>query len=262
MKLSAEQLERYSRQMVIKDFGHSGQENILKSKILVIGAGGLGSPATLYLAAAGVGTLGIVDGDKVSLSNLHRQVLHYTSDLNKAKVSSAQEKINKLNPEVKVIPYQEMVTLKNILKIINDYDFILDCTDNFTAKFLINDACLKAQKPFSHGGILDFSGQTLTVIPLKTACYRCIFIKPPPEDILPLKSQRGVLGPAAGSIGIMQAIEALKFILNQGTLLTNRLLTFDALQSSFREIPVKKNKNCPACGEDSSVKNLLLSAEK
>ncbi len=257
MDYTDSQLERYSRHIILKDVGIEGQMKISQGKVLVIGAGGLGSPALLYLAAAGVGTIGIADGDVVDLSNLQRQVIHFTDDVDNPKVLSAKEKINNLNPDVNVITYQEMLTAENILDIINEYDFILDGTDNFPAKFLINDACVFAKKPLSHGGILKFFGQTITINPWESACYRCLFIEPPPLDAVPSCSQAGVIGIMAGILGTIQANEAIKFILGNGELLTNRLLTFDALASKFREVPLNRNPECPICGENPVISELM-----
>ena len=179
MEFTEDQIHRYSRHILLQDVGVEGQEKISNGRVLIVGAGGLGAPVALYLAAAGVGTIGIIDGDVVDLSNLQRQVIHFTPDVNKAKVLSAKEKISQLNPDVNVITYYELLTASNALEIIKDYDFVVDGTDNFPVKFLINDACVKAGKPFSHGGILRFDGQTITVLP-GTACYRCVFHAPPP----------------------------------------------------------------------------------
>ncbi len=248
MNFNDAQLERYSRHIILKDVGIEGQEKIAKSRILVIGAGGLGSPALLYLAAAGVGHLGIADGDVLDLSNLQRQVIHFTGDINKPKVLSAKEKIEQLNPDVQVTVYQEMLNAANIIDIIKKYDFVIDGTDNFPTKFLVNDACILAGVPYSHGGILRFDGQTFTILPKESACYRCIFLEPPPPDAVPTCSQAGVIGVIAGILGTLQANEAIKFILGKGGLLANRLLTFDAMHTKFREIKIKKNPNCGVCG--------------
>lgn len=240
MSLTEEQIERYSRHILLQDVGGEGQEKILNSKVLIIGAGGLGAPAALYLAAAGVGTLGIIDGDVVDRSNLQRQVIHFTPDVGKAKVLSAKEKIAHINPDVKVNAIQDLFMAHNALDILKEYDFVIDGTDNFSAKFLINDACVMAQKPFSHGGILRFDGQTMTYVP-GSASYRCVFKEPPPANAVPTCSQAGVLGAIAGMLGTIQAAEALKFILGKGELLTNRLLIFDALTMRFRTVNVKPN---------------------
>lgn len=255
INLNESQIERYSRHIILQDVGVSGQEKILNSRILIIGAGGLGAPTALYLAAAGVGTLGIIDGDRVDMSNLQRQVIHFTDDVGKPKVDSAKEKINQLNPDVNVITYKDVVMASNIIDIIKDYDFIIDGTDNFSAKFLINDACVMAGKPYSHGGILRFDGQTMTYTP-GNACYRCIFNSPPPKDAVPTCSQAGVLGAIAGMLGTIQAAEALKFVTGVGDLLTNRLLIFNAKTMNFRTANVKHNKKCPVCGDNPTVTEL------
>ncbi|MFQ5951943.1 MAG: ThiF family adenylyltransferase, partial [Candidatus Omnitrophota bacterium] len=228
MNFTEEQLERYSRHIILQDVGVEGQEKIMKGKVLIVGAGGLGAPAALYLAAAGVGTIGMVDSDKVDLTNLQRQVIHFTPDVGKDKTISAKEKIELVNPDVKIITYQERLFSHNIADIIKDYDFIIDGTDNFPAKFLINDACVFAGKAYSHGGILRFDGQTMTYVPGE-ACYRCVFASSPPKDAVPTCSQAGVLGAVAGMLGTIQAAEALKFLVGKGKLLTNRLLIFNAL---------------------------------
>lgn len=248
MEFNDTQLERYSRHIILKDVGIEGQEKISKAKILVIGAGGLGSPVLLYLAAAGVGRLGIADGDTLDTSNLQRQVIHFTPDVGKPKVLSAKEKINQLNPDVEVVCYQEMLNASNIQNIISEYDFVIDGTDNFASKFLINDACVLASIPYSHGGILRFDGQLFTVKPGESACYRCIFLEPPPPDAVPTCSQAGVIGVIAGILGTLQANEAIKYVLGKGDLLTDRLLIFDAMTTKFREVQLKKNPACKVCG--------------
>lgn len=256
MDLNESQIERYSRHIILKDVGVGGQEKIINGKVLIIGAGGLGAPVALYLAAAGVGTLGIADGDEVELSNLQRQVIHFSQDVGKAKVDSAREKIRQINPEVKTVTYQERVNSGNILGIINGYDFIIDGTDNFSAKFLINDACVLAKKPFSHGGILRFDGQAMTYMPGQ-ACYRCVFKSPPPKGAVPTCSQAGILGAVAGMLGTIQAAEALRFLLGKGELLVNRLLIFNALDMKFRQVNFKKDPHCPVCGSNPLIKELI-----
>lgn len=255
MNFSEEQIERYSRHIILSEVGPEGQEKILSGRVLIIGAGGLGAPAAMYLAAAGVGTMGLVDPDNVELSNLQRQIIHFSPDVGKPKVLSAKEKISAINPEVKVITYHERVTSHNIAGVIKDFDFIIDGTDNFGAKFLINDACVFAAKPFSHGGILRFAGQAMTYIPGE-ACYRCVFNAPPPKGAVPSCSQAGILGAVAGMLGTIQATEALKFLIGKGELLTNRLLIFDALAMKFRESAFKRNPRCPVCGSNPSIKGL------
>jgi len=252
VSLTDEQLERYSRHIILKDVGIEGQEKILNGKVLIIGAGGLGAPIALYLAAAGVGTIGIVDGDLVDRTNLQRQVIHFTPDIGKPKVISAKEKIKEINPDIKVNTYQYLASAENISDLIKGYDFIIDGTDNFAAKFLINDACVMAGKPFSHGGILRFDGQTLTHTP-GNACYRCVFKEPPPKDAVPTCSQAGVLGAIAGMLGTIQAAETLKFFIGKGELLVNRLLIFNALDMTFRNVTLKRDLNCPVCGQKPSI---------
>lgn len=256
MNLTEEQIERYSRHILLKDVGGTGQAKLLAAKVLIIGAGGLGAPAALYLAAAGVGTIGLVDGDVVDLSNLQRQIIHFTADVNRPKVDSARAKLEALNPDVKVVNYHQRVFADNIGEIIDGYDFIIDGTDNFPAKFLINDACVLAGKPFSHGGILRFNGQTMTYVP-GHACYRCVFDSPPPKGVVPTCSEAGILGAVAGMLGTVQAAEALRYIIGKGKLLTNRLLMFNALDMEYRTINIKRNPKCPICGENPSISQLI-----
>lgn len=256
MNLNDEQIERYSRHIILSDVGVEGQEKILAGRVLIVGAGGLGAPAALYLAAAGVGTIGLIDPDNVELSNLQRQVIHFSPDVGKPKVLSAQEKIQAINPGVKVIAHKIRAFSGNISDIIKDYDFIIDGTDNFAAKFLINDACVFSAKPFSHGGILRFEGQAMTYLP-GNACYRCLFRAPPPKGAVPSCSQAGILGAVAGMLGTIQAAEALRYFIGKGELLVNRLLIFDALNMKFREVAVKKNPQCPICGERPLIKELI-----
>jgi len=257
MDLTEQQIERYSRHILLQQVGYEGQLKIAQGKVLIIGAGGLGAPAALYLAAAGVGTIGIIDADVVDITNLQRQVIHHTPDIGVPKVTSAANKIAEINPDVRVIQYHSWFNPDNALQIISDYDFIIDGTDNFPTKFLINDACVMVGKAFSHGGILRFEGQTFTHIP-GTACYRCIFPKVPPKNLVPTCSQAGVLGSIAGMLGTIQATEALKYILGIGDLLTNKLLVFNALNMQFRTVPVQKNDNCPVCGTNPSITELVM----
>jgi molybdopterin/thiamine biosynthesis adenylyltransferase len=251
-----EDLNRYSRHILLADVGVEGQEKIRNGKVLIVGAGGLGSPVALYLAAAGVGTIGIIDGDVVDISNLQRQVIHFTDDVNRPKVESAKEKMLKINPGIKVNTYQDFLMADNALDIIKDYDFVVDGTDNFPVKFLINDACVMAGKPFSHGGILRFEGQTFTHLP-GTACYRCMFKTPPPAGAVPTCSQAGVLGAIAGMLGTIQAAEVLKYLTGVGELLTDQLLTFDAKTMNFRKIKTHKHGRCPLCGENPTITELI-----
>jgi thiazole biosynthesis adenylyltransferase ThiF len=251
--MNDQQIERYSRHIILKEVGGKGQQKLFDGKVLIIGAGGLGAPVALYLAAAGVGTIGIIDADDVDLSNLQRQVIHFTADIGKPKVESAREKMQAINPDVTVVTYKEWVTAANINSIIADYDFIIDGTDNFAAKFLINDACVLAGKPYSHGGILQFVGQTITILPGQSPCYRCLFPQPPPKDAIPTCSQAGVIGVLPGVIGSIQATEAIKFLLGKGDLLAGRILMYDALGMKFRNVAIKRNPNCPLCGEHPTI---------
>ena len=251
-----EELLRYSRHILLKDVGVEGQEKIRNGKVLVVGAGGLGAPVALYLAAAGVGTIGIVDGDVVDLSNLQRQVIHFTGDVGHPKVESARDKMLAINPNVKVNTIREFLMSDNALDIIKDYDFIVDGTDNFPVKFLINDACVMAGKPFSHGGILRFEGQTFTHLP-GTACYRCLFKSPPPANAVPTCSQAGVLGAIAGMLGTIQAAETLKYLTGVGELLTNKLLTFNAKTMDFRKINTRRQASCAICGDNPTITELI-----
>lgn len=237
--------------------GVKGQKKLLNAKVLIIGAGGLGAPAAMYLAAAGVGTIGIADADEVDLSNLQRQVIHTTDDLGKPKVESAKETMQAINPDVKVITYHDFIASDNIMDIIKDYDFILDGTDNFPAKFLINDACVMAKKPFSHAGIIRFQGQLMTYVPDEGPCYRCVFKNPPPKDAVPTCKQAGVIGAMAGVIGCLQAMEAVKYITGAGDLLTGYLLTYDALKMEFRKIKLPKDDNCGVCSENPAITELI-----
>lgn len=254
-----EQMERYSRHIILKDVGVKGQKKIRNAKVLVIGTGGLGAPAAMYLAAAGLGTIGLADFDVVELSNLQRQIIHSTADVGKPKVQSGQETIAALNPDVRVVTYQERVTAANIAEIIRDqdYDFIIDGVDNFPAKFLINDACVLLQKPFSHAGIIRFFGQTMTYVPGAGPCYRCLFDAPPPPGVAPTCREAGVLGVMGGILGTIQATEALKYILGFGELLTGAILTFDATTMDFRRVKISRNRKCRICGENPTILELF-----
>ena len=250
---SDKQLRRYQRHLSLREVGFKGQQKLLASKVLCVGAGGLGSPALYCLAAAGVGTIGIAEGDVVDDSNLQRQILHFTEDVGRPKLASAREKLEKINPDVKVVEHPGWLTAENALEIISQYDFVLDGTDNFPAKFLINDACVIAGKPFSHAGILRFEGQAMTVVPGKSRCYRCLFREPPPAEAVPSCAEAGVLGAIAGVMGTLQATEALKCLLGKGDLLTDRLLIFDALAMRFREIKGARDPGCAVCGDHPTI---------
>jgi molybdopterin/thiamine biosynthesis adenylyltransferase len=256
VSLTESQIERYSRHIILPEVGGRGQERLLAGRVLLVGAGGLGCPAGLYLAAAGVGTLGIMDADVVDLSNLQRQVAHATPDVGRAKVESAAEKFKAINPDVTVRACRERLTAANARDVLSGYDFVIDGTDNFASKFLVADACHFARKPYSHAGILRFDGQTMTVRPGETACYRCIFNRPPPAGAVPSCSQAGVLGVVAGVMGALQAAEAIRFLLGQGQLLTDRLLIYDALNANFRKVPLRRNPRCALCGENPAIVEL------
>jgi molybdopterin/thiamine biosynthesis adenylyltransferase len=259
MAFTDEQLERYSRHIILKEVGVKGQKRIMEGKVLIIGAGGLGAPAAMYLAAAGVGTIGIADADSVDLSNLQRQIIHSTADVGKPKVQSAKETMNAMNPDVEVVTYREWINSTNITDIIKDkdYDFIIDGTDNFPIKFLINDACVMLGKPFSHAGIIRFQGQLLTYVPGKGPCYRCVFQNPPPPDAVPTCRQAGVLGVMGGVVGTLQATEALKYLLGMEGLLNGYLLTYNALTMEFRKVKLAHNPKCPVCGEKPTITTLI-----
>lgn len=251
------QLERYSRNILLKEVGPEGQARIMAGRVLVVGAGGLGAPVALYLAAAGVGTLGLVDMDRVDLSNLQRQVIHFTADVGRLKTESAAAKLADLNPGVRVVAIPERLDAANAGRILGaGWDFVVDGTDNFAAKFLINDACVLAGLPYSHGGILRFEGQTMTVDPRRSACYRCAFHAPPPKGAVPTCSQAGVLGAVAGMLGTIQAAESLKWLARAGTPLTDALLSFDALEMRFRRIALRRSPTCPVCGDAPSITTL------
>lgn len=246
--LNDEERERYSRHLMLPEVGETGQKRLQNSRVLIIGAGGLGSPSALYLAAAGVGTIGIADGDTVDLSNLQRQILHGNSDPGRLKTASAAQRLREINPTCRVIQIPMMVNQDNLPDLLTGYDFVIDATDSLAAKFLINDRCVTAGVPFSHGGILRFQGQTMTVVPKISACYRCLFDELPPEEERHSCEYDGVFGVLPGVIGSLQAAEALKYLLGIGKLLTNRLLTFDLSAIRFREVPVPRNNGCSACG--------------
>lgn len=250
MEWTDERLERYSRHIILQDVGVEGQEKIANAKVLIIGAGGLGAPVALYLAAAGVGTIGIVDADVVDRSNLQRQVIHTTPEIGVAKVLSAKAKMQAINPDITIQTYQEMLVSANILDILAPYDFVVDGTDNFAAKFLINDACVLANKTYSHGGILRFSGQTMSIKPKQSACYACVFDRPPPANAVPTCSTAGILGAVAGMLGTIQATEILKLIIGIGEPLFDRLLSFEAKSMAFRNVKLKRNPKCRVCGEN------------
>ncbi len=249
MALSQVQKERYARHIILEEIGEAGQQKLFSSSVLIIGAGGLGSPCALYMAAAGIGTLGIADADKVELSNLQRQILHFTADKGRNKVTSAREKLSALNPDMQIDTYAYFVDNENIDGLVKKYDIVIDATDNYSSKFVINDACVRNEKPFIHAGISGLKGQLMTYVPHKGPCLRCIFGVQPPDR--PKGVYEGVVGAAAGVIGCLEAMEAIKYILGRGELLTGCMLTFDALTMQFRKIRLPSDKDCPVCGAHS-----------
>jgi sulfur-carrier protein adenylyltransferase/sulfurtransferase len=248
--LSAEQKERYSRHLLIPEVGSEGQQKLLQSKVLLIGAGGLGSPAALYLAAAGVGALGIVDDDEVDLTNLQRQVIHNTERIGTPKVESARATIEALNPDVEVRPYKTRLNQDNVIELIRDYDVIVDGADNFPTRYLLNDAAVREGKPVVHASILGFDGQLTVFVPYEGPCYRCLYPQPPPADLAPSCGANGVLGVLPGIMGLLQANETIKLIIGQGEPLVGRLLLFEALSTQFTQLRVRRDaEGCPVCGD-------------
>ncbi|MBI3088609.1 MAG: HesA/MoeB/ThiF family protein [Candidatus Omnitrophica bacterium] len=256
MSLSESQIERYGRQLILPEVGAQGQQRLAQAKVLVIGAGGLGSPAALYLAAAGVGTLGLVDREAVELSNLHRQILHTTRDIGQPKTASAAARLTSLNPEVAVHALQTALSAENAAGLLAPYDAILDGADNLPTRYLVNDACVLLDKPLVHGGIVGFDGQLMTILPRRSACFRCVFPEPPSPGEIPSCQQAGVLGPVAGVIGALMAQEALKLLLGAGEPLAGRLLTFHGRRSAFREVPVRRDPGCAVCGDAPAIRTL------
>lgn len=257
LQLDPTQLDRYSRHIFLDDVGTEGQAALLDAKVLVLGAGGLGSPIIQYLTAAGVGTIGIADDDLVELSNLQRQVIHGDADVGRKKVDSAAEFVENLNPDVTVETYDERVTNQNIESLIAGYDFIVDGTDNFETRYVVNDACTLAGKPFSHGAIFQFEGQITTFSGAEDApCYRCIFPEAPPADLAPNCAVAGVLGVLPGTVGCIQATETVKAILGKGNLLDGKLIFYDALGMEFDKVSVRRKSECPVCGDDPVIETV------
>ena len=256
-ELTREEILRYSRHLIMPEVGIEGQRRLKASGILLIGAGGLGSPLGLYLAAAGVGRLGIVDFDTVDFTNLQRQIIHRTEDVGRLKVESAKERIAAVNPEVQVTTYNTKISRENILELIKDYDVIIDGTDNFPTRYLVNDACVFQKKPNVYGSIFRFDGQATVFYPFKGPCYRCLYPEPPPPGMVPSCAEGGVLGVLPGIIGVIQATEAVKLIIGQGKPLIGRLLLYNALKMEFREVKLKRDPTCPVCGDHPTVKALI-----
>ena len=257
MDFTEEQIERYSRHIILPEVGGRGQAKLLKSKVFVLGAGGLGSPALLYLAAAGVGTIGMADGDCVDLSNLQRQIIHNNERIGRPKVHSAAESINKLNPDVKVEPFHGRLTVDNIREIISGYDVVLDGSDNFPTRFLMNDAAFFERKPLVSGSMFRFDGQVSVFNPhAGFPCYRCLYPEPPPKGLVPSCQEAGVLGALAGVIGVLQAVETVKLLLGIGDALQGHLMIFDALKMTFRKVKVMKDPECALCGPNATITEL------
>lgn len=261
--LSNEELQRYSRHIVLEGVGEAGQNALKEAKVLVIGAGGLGSPVAMYLAAAGVGCIGLADADAVDVSNLQRQVLYTTANVGKPKVEMAKERIVEQNPYVNVITYPMRIMPDNICDIVKEYDFIVDCVDNFPTKFLINDACVLEKKPFCHAGVVQFHGQVMTYVPGQGPCYRCIFEEIPPQGSVATCSEAGVLGAMVGIIGSLQALEVLKYFTDAGELLTGKLLTVDGLTMNMRKVNFSKaREDCPVCGKHPTIQSTEASDDR
>ncbi len=260
MHLSDEQKQRYSRHLMLAEVGAEGQEKLFNARVLVIGAGGLGSPTGYYLAAAGIGNLAIADNDAVELSNLQRQIAHCTGTVGMPKVESAKAAFESLNPDIRVTPIKQRITADNIAGLIEGYDVVVDCCDNFPTRFLINDACVLGGKRLVSGAILRFEGQLTTIIPHDGHCYRCIFEELPPADIMPSLQTAGLVGAIPGVIGTLQALEVLKLVLGKGDVLKERLLVFDGLKTAFRQINVRRNPDCPVCGKSPRIRSLRAEA--
>ncbi len=263
MKLTDDQMDRYARHIILREVGGIGQKKLLQSKILIVGAGGLGSPLILYLAAAGVGTIGVIDDDEVDLSNLQRQIAHGTQDIGRPKVQSASETVANINPDVKIVPYAERLTSENVDRIFADYDLIADGSDNFNTRFLINDACFFLKKTLVSAAMLQFEGQLSTYKAHEggdNPCYRCIFPSPPPPDVAQTCGEAGVLGALAGAMGSLQGIEVLKELLGIGESLSGSLLIYDALYTEFRKVKVRPDPECSLCGDNPSIVKIEPSA--
>src|SRR5216117_596193 len=255
--LAQAELLRYSRHLILPDVGVPGQEKLKAARVLLIGAGGLGSPAALYLAAAGVGTLGLVDFDNVDVTNLQRQILHGTKDVGRPKLLSARERIADVNPHVRLETYETALTSKNALDILKDYDIVIDGTDNFPTRYLVNDACVLLDKPNVYGSIFRFEGQASVFYAREGPCYRCLYPEPPRPGLVPSCAEGGVLGILPGIIGLIQATEAVKLILGVGETLVGRLVLYDALAMRFRELKLRRNPECPACGDHPTITKLI-----
>ncbi|MBX3304886.1 MAG: molybdopterin-synthase adenylyltransferase MoeB [Nitrospira sp.] len=259
MELTESEIQRYSRHIILQDVGGKGQLKLKRAKVILIGAGGLGSPAGLYLAAAGIGTIGLVDGDVVDLSNLQRQIMHSTSTLGKPKVESGKQTLSAINPEITVNAHHQLVDADNITPLISQYDIVLDGSDNFTTRFLVNDACFFAKKTLISASMFRFEGQLTAIKPHQGyPCYRCLYPEPPPAGLVPNCQEAGVLGVLAGTMGILQASEAIKEILGIGETIADKLVIYDALDMKFRKVSRPKDPACPLCGPNPKIKDLSL----
>jgi adenylyltransferase/sulfurtransferase len=257
VEFTGKQLQRYSRHIILPEVGKTGQKKLLKAKVFIVGAGGLGSPVGYYLSAAGVGTIAIADNDNVDLSNLQRQIAHNIKTLRKPKVISAKKTFETLNPDVNIIAVKQRLTKKNILGLIKDYDIVADCSDNYATRFLVNDACVMTKKPLVTGAVFKFEGQLTVVIPGEGPCYRCLFEEPPPRGVSSFPQEVGPLGVVPGVIGTLQAAEILKLIIGRGELLKGELLIYEALKASFRKVKIPKNPDCPVCSEHPTITELI-----
>lgn len=251
--LTNDERDRYERQLLLEGFGEQGQARLGAARVLVVGAGGLGSPVLNYLVAAGVGTIGLGDFDTVAASNLQRQILHWTRDVGRTKVDSAAEKLAELNPTVTLVPHADKVTAANVVETVRGYDVVVDAVDNLTARYLITDACFFEGIPVVEGAVLSYDGLLMTILPGRSACYRCLYPEPPLDVVLPTTAELGILGATAGVIGTLQALEVVKLLTGTGSVLADRLVQFDGRTTTFREIPWPRQSTCPLCGDEPTV---------
>ncbi len=254
--LTQDQLSRYSRQLILSEVGIEGQRKLLNAKVLIIGAGGLGSPSSIYLAAAGIGTIGMIDADRVDRTNLHRQVLHFDKDVDRPKTESAREHLEALNPDVKVVEHRTFLDSSNAMEIISQYDLVINGCDNFATRYLVNDACVLLGKPLVDASILRFEGQATVFMPGK-GCYRCLFPEPPPPGMVPNCAEAGIIGALAGHMGTLQVVEAVKIILGIGQTLSQKMVLYDALSGEYRSVKWRRDENCPICGENPVITELI-----
>ncbi|MBI4683716.1 MAG: molybdopterin-synthase adenylyltransferase MoeB [Nitrospirae bacterium] len=256
-EFTEEQLQKYSRQIILPEVGGKGQKKLLNAKVFIVGAGGLGCPVGYYLTGAGIGRITIIDNDTVELSNLQRQIAHSVKSLGKLKVDSVSETFKNLNPDVNIVGIPQKITKDNIMDLIKNHDIVVDGSDNFPTRYLVNDACVMLKKPLVSGAILKFEGHVTTIIPGQGHCYRCLFEEMPPPGLVPSCQEAGVIGAIPGVIGSLQAIEVIKLILGKGDVLKNTLLIYDALKTTFRKVKIPKNPDCPVCGSNPTITELL-----